>query len=406
VYLLVLLVFGAAFRFCAVALMNHVPESDELAYLEMARNIVQGKTIRDSLGFYAMYNIGYPLFVLAPTLAVFGESLLAINTVNILFSITVIPLCWALARQISSRQDAGFLAALMATFYLPFGVYSGYVLKENLMIPLILCLILFSCKWLLNPRWKYVAVCGGLTGLLSLAGNSALILFILLPFAAVLGRSQVALRMGQLFLMAIIAFTLAFPWIARNKEVLGTYLLNTNTGFNLYVGNNPVATGLFVNILETPKGNNWPESVRDHGEIIASKILEDAAKLWIRDNPHEFMKLAIAKGLYFWKPPALHGREVIVGSVEKLIRALFLMQYIFLAFLSLYGLWRLISGPKNIQATYLWLCVGGYTAVHMVFYVIFRYREPVMPLLMVFSALVIADWIAPKNNPQLAQIKP
>jgi 4-amino-4-deoxy-L-arabinose transferase-like glycosyltransferase len=400
-YLWALIVLGAVFRFCAVLLMNHTPESDELAYLEMARNAVQGKTIRDSLGFYAMYNVGYPLIVLTPTLFIFGESIFAIKIVNICINLCVIPLCWALARQVSSRQEAGFIAALLAAFYLPFAVYSGYVLKENLMIPLMLVMILFACKWLNVPSWKYVAICGLATGLLSLVGNAALILLIVLPVAAAFGRSQFTLRIGQLLVMSLLALAVSFPWMARNKEVLGTYLLNTNSGFNLYVGNNPVATGLFVSILETPKGKNWPESVREKGEIIASKILGDEAKLWIQGNPSEFVKLAFIKGLYFWKPPILHGREVKVSASETFIRSLFLLQFLFLAFLSVIAFWKLCKGPKNVTAAYLWLCIAGYTGVHMIFYVIFRYREPIMPVLMIMSAMALTDWLFPKKYKSL-----
>ncbi|HZE11446.1 MAG TPA: hypothetical protein VE034_07675, partial [Burkholderiales bacterium] len=44
---------------------------------------------------------------------------------------------------------------------------------------------------------------------------------------------------------------------------------------------------------------------------------------------------------------------------------------------------------RNRTLAVLWLGIACYTAVHMLFYVIFRYREPIMPLLGVIAALAV-----------------
>src|SRR5688572_29990870 len=74
---------GLLTRLGTIAGYPHLPESDEVAYLSMALNLVNGKGIIDSAGNFAMYNVGYPLFVLAPVFYVFGENLFAARIVNV-----------------------------------------------------------------------------------------------------------------------------------------------------------------------------------------------------------------------------------------------------------------------------------------------------------------------------------
>lgn len=52
-----------------------------------------------------------------------------------------------------------------------------------------------------------------------------------------------------------------------------------------------------------------------------------------------------------------------------------------------------IARPRNRQTTLLWLANMAYTAVHMLFYVIFRYREPIMPLVCVLAALTFESLV-------------
>ena len=71
------IVFIALFmRVGAIAVLDHTPESDELAYMSMALNL-SGKGIVDSMGNHAMYNVGYPLFILYPVFPILGENLFA-----------------------------------------------------------------------------------------------------------------------------------------------------------------------------------------------------------------------------------------------------------------------------------------------------------------------------------------
>jgi hypothetical protein len=176
----------------------------------------------------------------------------------------------------------------------------------------------------------------------------------------------------------------------RNVIVIGAPVLNTNGGFNLYLGNNPAATGMFVMVSDTPRGPTW-EDLRKTGELQASETLKREAIAWITKHPIEFATLAVKKAIYFWMPP-FHKGKGEQSSLEKLLRALWAMQYLVIGAAALGTL--LVPRQRNRQLAILWLAVTSYTAVHMLFCAATRYREAIMPVIGMMAALAIESWVA------------
>jgi 4-amino-4-deoxy-L-arabinose transferase-like glycosyltransferase len=389
-WLLAIVAIGLALRFAAIATFSHAPESDELGYQSMAVNLLRGNGIVDGLGNRAMMNVGYPLFVLAPVFAFFGENLYAVRAVNAVLGGVAIALCYAIAKEAGAGKAGRLLAAGMWALYLPSSVYTVYLLKENLLTPLMLGTIWFALRLAGKPSYLYALGCGSLFGLLALTGNAALVLAAPAAFALVLGSGTLGRRWRLALLICVSSMLVAGPWVARNMHVLGAPVLNTNGGFNLYLGNNPAATGMFVSIATTPRGDSW-EELRKLGEVRASEILRDEAVGWIRGHPSEFVALALKKAVYFWTPPFHEGKGQ-PSRGETTIRALWAVQYLVIAAGAIGSL--LVKRLWSRHVILLWLAIASYTAVHMLFYVIFRYREPVMPLVCVLAALTFERALA------------
>ena len=153
--------------------------------------------------------------------------------------------------------------------------------------------------------------------------------------------------------------------------------------------------GCLFSIADTPRGETWNE-LRKQGEVKASETLKNEAVSWIKENPAEFVYLAAKKAVYFWKPP-IHQGKGPSSKAESVVRALWALQFILLSGAALATLFfqRL---RKNISVQLLWVAVLSYTSVHMIFYVIFRYREPIMPLLCVLVALSIESAFQNSNR--------
>ncbi len=384
-WLSVIVGIGFVLRVAAIASFHHEPESDELAYKSMALNLVSGNGIVDVMGNHAMYNVGYPLFILAPAFFFFGENLLVARLINTLLGGVTIILCYLVAKEAGAGRSGRLMAAFIWAVYLPASVYVVYLQKENLMIPIMLGVIWCALRLARQPSKDVTIVCGVLFGLLALTGNAGLSLVTAVVLALVLSPTSKSRCVALSILMLLAALMICGPWIIRNMNVIGSPILNTNGGFNLYLGNNPSATGMFVSIAETPRGPTW-EALRKTGEVQASDILKQEAIVWIKTHPIEFAILALKKGGYFWMPP-LHQGKGDQSMVEKLVRILWAMQFLVLVMAALGTL--LIRSLRNRQLAILWFAVASYTAVHMLFYVIFRYRLPIMPVMGVMAALAI-----------------
>lgn len=396
IWLSVILMAGICLRAAAIAGFSHIPESDELSYQSMAVNLLAGNGILEN-GNRAFYNAGYPMFILAPVYYIFGETLFAARIANVLLGAVSIVFCYFVAREAGAERIGRLLAAAIWALYLPTGIYGVYLAKENLMVPLMLGVMWCALRLIKNPSVKIAAVCGLLFGLLAMIGNAALSLGAVIVLSLIIAPASAKQRLTALGGVIAVALLVASPWMLRNLYVIGAPVMNTNGGFNLYLGNNPAATGFFVSIADTPRGSTWHELRRTAGELGATETLKKEAVAWIKENPTEFISLALKKGAYFWMPPFHEGKGGNTSSAESVVRLAWALQFVLLIVAAIAGL--LLPRLRNRQSLILWLAIAAYTAVHMLFYVIFRYREPIMPVLGILAALAIESfWIAKRNR--------
>lgn len=396
--LFAIIVIGLSLRIAAIVLFSHQPESDELAYHNMALSIVDGRDIVDHIGNRAMYNVGYPLFVLAPLYGLFSHALIVAQLGNALLGVLSIFMCYAVAREAGAGRVGRLAAAALWAMYLPASVYTVYLFKENLMTPMMLGVIWYALRLTRTHTPQVAMLMGALLGFLALTGNAALVLMFPVLVAIAASPAKIHQKARTTLIIIVTATVVVSPWMIRNLHVLGAPILNTNGGFNLYLGNNPAATGMFVSIADTPRGVSWAE-LRKEGEVKSSQTLGAEAVSWIQEHPERFIELAALKLRYFWTPP-LHQGKGPASPLESFTRHLWAIQFITLAVLSLASMF--ILSLRTRQISILWLTILVYTAVHMLFYVIFRYREPIMPFLCIlagFTLQVIAEklWVRADN---------
>lgn len=372
-------------RIAAVSFLDVAVESDFRQYHLMATNLLENDKLMDGSGNLAFYNAGYALFVLVPTYATFGPSPYAAQIVNSLLGGASVFLSYCIARQAGARALGRLLAAFFFAFYVPALAYAEYLAKENFMTPLLLAAVYSILRLRDRGTIAVAATCGAVFGLLAMVGNSALSLglayWIALATAPVGGPRKLALALATV----VTAVVVVSPWIGRNYLVLGAPILNANGGRNLYIGNNPSANGMFVSIARTPRGPSW-EELRRRGEVEADATLGREAREWIAAHPEAFLRLALAKAALFWTPPFHRGDER-VQALERLARRLWVVQYLFLTFWALAGVF--MSRLRTVPISIVWSSVSAYWLVHLLYYIIFRYREPIMPLVGVLAALAI-----------------
>lgn len=380
---LFIVAFSLIVRCATVAVLKIEPVSDYLGYDQMARNFLAGRGMSDDFGNAAFLSGGYPLFFLAPIYALFGQTLLVAQIGNALLGALSTYLVYLVLRETKAGIFARIVGPLMFALYVPSWIYAEYLAKENLVTPLLLTLVYLSARLHHNLSFGISLGIGTIIAVTAITGNAALSLLPITICAVVFANSSVNKKVLVAGIITLTAIVALMPWQYRNAQVVGSPVINTNGGFNLYLGNNPSANGYFVSIADTPRGTGWKE-LREKGEVYASEQLKIDAVTWITNNPAAFAHLAMKKSVLFWLPPFHEGKGT-ASPLEAVTRQIWLLQYIIVCAAAIYLLTTIRHQNRFVLAIF-----GGvvlYTGVHMLFYVVFRYREPIMPLVIILASL-------------------
>jgi tetratricopeptide (TPR) repeat protein len=348
--------------------------------------------------------MGQGVFYQAPLYAYF---LAAIYTIN--HSLLLVRVCQAVigagasvlvgraAYQLFGVTE-GLLAGLILALYAPAVFFDGLVQKSVLDV-FLFCLLLAS---LTAARTRWFAA-GLILGALSLTRENALILA-----PVVIGWMWWRLRPLGARRARLVAMLLAglgvvlLPTGLRNWKVGGEFHLTTaQFGPNFFIGNNAHADGTYVPLRF---GRGSPEYERDDATEITARALgrtpsaSEVSSYWtsralqyIRTQPTEWLALEARKLRLL-----LNVTEVVDTESQEshedyswLLRLLgHVAHFGVLAPLACLGVW-LTWGDRQR----LWLLYGMtvvYAASVLAFYVVARYRLPLVPLLIIFAAAAIA----------------
>lgn len=292
---------------------------DQRDYLSLAQSVARGEGLafldkRFGDVVKAFRTPGYPLFV-----AAFHANVRTVRAVQAALDTSTVLAVYVLAQLLipnDRRRAIGLIAAAIVAVN-PFLVYFSALLLSETVFTAMLCwgLVLLvhgrggrSSSWRLTFAWL---VGGILLSLSVLVRPSGVGLPVLLGWAALWpnrrgaeayqkpGPGRWPMPPGAT-MVALILVTL-LPWAWRNFRELGAWVwLDTNSGFTLYDGYNPDATGAsdqsFVSrepVLQTV------------GEIGRSEYLRNKALTWAREHPGRCMELAVAKLGRTWSPVTL-----------------------------------------------------------------------------------------------------
>ncbi|WP_337828791.1 ArnT family glycosyltransferase [Pseudonocardia sp. TMWB2A] len=386
-----LILLALIVRVAAILVLDQPLESDGLAYFTMAQGWVARGEWADIYGQHAFYSAGYPM-LLVPFFALFGASVGVVLAVNLLLCALTVWLLVRLGERLTGTPRAGWLAAGVYALWLPAIWNATMVAKENLSTPLLLGMTLAALAIARGERpMRHAAIAGLLWGAGLLVGGSSLLLCagvaVALLWLWYRKNAGLALKSGLLFSLA--ALLILSPWLYATQQMVGKAVLTTNGAFNLYLGNNPAATGKFISIADTPLGEGWNETRVALGEVRNAERLQAAAREWITAHPVEAGKLAIAKLGYFWEPNMPDAADFAASKAVASIRLVDIVQYAFILLFACAG----FAGRTIARAdkTVIAAMVAGFWLIHAAAYIIMRYRDPVMPLLIVMAGAALAQ---------------
>lgn len=376
-------------QYCALPLGRVAVGADAREYDAWARELLAGGPLWDRLHIHAPL---YPLF-LAAVYRITGLSIPAVRLVQLLLDVTALGLtALAVWRLVGLR--AAVVTAWLWALYQPVIYYSAELFCEVLVVVL-LAGVLFC--WALahgpggrgGPRAGPLGVSALLCGLAAV--THPISLFAGLPYlawAAYRGTRRhgsphwgLYLRLAGLFLLPIL------PVAARNLAVSGEFVvLQAHGGLNLYVGNNPEATGTcylrpgkpYEEVVNRP----LRQGITSHTG--ASKYFRNQALHFARTQPARALGLLLRKLVLSW-----NSRDIPSGPDLPELRMLtpvMRLPLVHFGMVAPFALAAWVWVRRARLAPFLWMPLGT-TAALTLFVTGGRYRMTMTPALLAGAAL-------------------
>lgn len=414
VLLIIIILLALFLRLRFVSTASEIPFnflSDSSQYFSWAKHIISGK---DFIDVYHQSPL-YPFF-LALVFSLLGLSIHhALIVQAILGTISCFLVFW-LSIKIFKNQWAGVISAFLMAIYGPAIFYNGMLLMPTLLTFINLIFLIVLLKALEDNKGWLWAVAGLILGLSALARATILMFF---PFLMIflVGKAWREYRQKEerantnmvpflwhrclrpLTISLLCASLVILPATLRNylkgKDLV---LVAANAGITFYEGNNPWATGQYMD----PPGLDLGEDFNG-GKIAGYYEGRDlrpseVSKFWfmeswrfIKDNPSQYLRLLGKKLAYFWNRYEIPNAENIYFAEQySEILRLPLLSFLLVGSLGLLGL--MIALHKGVSHVFIvMLFLISYMLANVLFFITARYRLPVTPILIIFMAYFIVS---------------
>jgi tetratricopeptide (TPR) repeat protein len=340
----------------------------------------------------------YPYFM-AVVLVLLGPEPWGVRVVQIVLGSLASPLLSMAGRRFFDRR-IGLAAGTLLAVYPPAIFFDGLIQKTSLGLFLMCLLLLILGQILWRPRGAWFALAGVVLGALALTRENALAFAPVLVLWVLLHPERppwdTRLRRAVLLVAGLLAVLV--PVGLRNRAVGGEFLITTSQlGPNFYIGNNLRADGRYTPLREAREDARVERTdARELAETALGRSLTPAevSDYWLRrsfdeiaSDPARWLGLLLRKGLLVW-----NAREVVdTESIEayqdhsRLLSGLSRLLH-FGILLPLAALGVFVTRHRWRHLWILYAVTLTIAASVVVFYVLARYRFPVVPVVILFAA--------------------
>lgn len=345
----------------------------------------------------------YPYF-LGAIYALAGRALFAVRVVQALIgAASCVALGAAAARLVSPR--AGVVAGIMLAIYPP-AIFADGLLQKSVLDVFFVCLALALVARIATGQARRMqwALLGLTMGALALTRENALVLAAVIGVWAMRrGTTDAAGATHTKITRPLVSFVIGLavvllPVAARNAAVGGGFYLTTSQlGSNLYIGNNPGADGSYASLRP---GRGSPEYER----LDATELAEEAAgrqltpgevsAYWTRRTlafivaqPADWLRLLARKARLLASSTEIIDTESQESHADYSwpLRVLGRVWH-FGVLLPFAMIGAIVLWPDRRRLGVLYALTLAYAATVVIFFVVARYRLPLVPFLMVFAA--------------------
>ncbi len=373
------------------------PVGDAATYLDWAAEIGRG----DWLGTEVFYQApAYPYF-LAAVQALLGHGPWVIRLVQCgLGSLACVGV--AVAGWRFFGRGAGLTAGVLLALFAPAVFFDCIVQKASLglcLMALLLALLSGTPRGAVRGRDVRCFASGAVLGALALTRENALLLIAPVGlWIAVGGRPTLVWhRLLRLTVLALGMSVVLVPVGLRNYHVGGEFAVTTvQAGPNFYIGNSDQATGRYVPLV---RGHESPPFERADAAAVAAEALGrpvdpgEVSRYWwgrsfdyIRGNTGRWLALVLYKWLLVWNAYEVPDTEsyTLYSEWSVALGALGTVSH-FGVLCPLAAVGIVVTWHRRRELWLLYAMILTVAVGVAAFYVVARYRYPLVPLLALFA---------------------
>lgn len=300
-------------------------------------------------------------------------------------------------------KAVGLVAAAVTAVYIYFFYYGAALMTESYCITAILSSLYFAIL-LAESHDKKLDIKLGIALGISI-GIALLLRQVFLLFLPFLFLWIWIARFRQSRNLPIVSTVLSFALIVLLILPVTLYnysrfhrfvLLNTNSGYAFFWGNNPIYGTNFIPILPTATYQNMiPEEVRHLDEAALDQELLKRGIQFVMDNPSRYILLSLSRippYFMFWYSPDSSLLSNISRIASFGITLPFMLYGLALSIKKSLSekdnrLLELLASPVGL----LIIFVIVYSGIHILTWTLVRYRLPVDAVLIPFAGLALVD---------------
>lgn len=381
----------------------YYPTMDPLFYLNWAKEILAGNIFAK----VPYYKAPLYVFFLASVLKVSHLSLYVVRIIQILMGSSGCVLIYLLGRKMFSSR-IGLGAGILGSLYFPLVYFEGELLITSLIVFLDLVLLLLLLRTQKTPSfWKFL-ICGAVLGLSAIARPNILLFGVAVPFWIWLTfKDKIPVRKISIFVFsfALGVILLVLPVTSINYCVgEDLVLISWHGGINFYLGNNSEASGykaIAPEIRQTWWGGFFDSIEQAETAMGRSLKRSEVSSYWFRkglefifQNPFSYVKLMFKKIFLLFGGDEISNNQSIYffGHLSPLAKILLWRRLIsfpsgVILPLSLIGL--ILSYQHWKRFSIVLVFIFSYILSVVLFFVCSRFRQPVMPFLLIFASFAI-----------------
>ena len=295
-------------------------------------------------------------------------------------------------------RNVGLIAAAVVSIYMYYVYYGAALMTEPFYITSILFSMYFAMQLAENQDKKQDLKLGLAMGIsLGLTIILRQVFLLILPFLFLwiwIARFKLTrkLPLFSTILSFVMIALFVLPITFYNYQRFHRFVLvNTNSGYAFFWGNNPIYGTKFIPILSTPEYQAMiPEDVRHLDEAALDSELMKRGLQFVVQDPKRYILLSLSRippYFMFWYSPESSTLSNIsrIGSFGVFLP--FMLYGLFLGIKKASSFWNLVTSPQGL----LILFALAYSGAHILTWTLIRYRLPVDAVLIPFAGLALLD---------------